>query len=69
MLAPGDVAEHPAAPFDLMVDDLDATHAAWRKRGLDPSPNKRGRIHASFTVLDPDGYRVTINSSHVAGEV
>ena len=69
VLAPGDVAERADAPFDLMVDDLDATHAAWFERGLDPSPIARGRIHASFTVLDPDGYRVTINSSHVAGEV
>jgi catechol 2,3-dioxygenase-like lactoylglutathione lyase family enzyme len=69
VLAPGDVAEHEDAPFDLMVDDLDATHTAWFERGLDPSPITRGRIHASFTVLDPDGYRVKINSSHVAGEV
>jgi catechol 2,3-dioxygenase-like lactoylglutathione lyase family enzyme len=69
VLAPGDVAERADAPFDLMVDDLDATHAAWFERGLDPSPITRGRIHASFTVLDPDGYRVTINSSHVAAEV
>jgi catechol 2,3-dioxygenase-like lactoylglutathione lyase family enzyme len=69
VLAPGERSEPAVAPFDLMVDDLDATHAAWLERGLAPSPIERGRIHSSFTVFDPDGYRVTINSSHVAGEV
>ena len=69
VLAPGDVEERADAPFDLMVDDLDVTHAEFVERGLDPSPIRRGRIHASFTLLDPDGTRVTINSSHVAGEV
>jgi catechol 2,3-dioxygenase-like lactoylglutathione lyase family enzyme len=57
------------APFDLMVDDLDATRADWDARGLDPSPITRGRIHTSFTVRDPDGYLVTVNSSHVVGDV
>jgi catechol 2,3-dioxygenase-like lactoylglutathione lyase family enzyme len=69
VLAPGEVAEPADAPFDLMVDDVEATHAEWVARGLAPSPIKQGRIHASFTVFDPDGYRVTVNSSHVAGEV
>jgi catechol 2,3-dioxygenase-like lactoylglutathione lyase family enzyme len=57
------------APFDLMVDDLDATHANWEARGLDVSTIERGRIHDAFTLRDPDGYRVTVNSSHVVGEV
>lgn len=57
------------APFDLMVDNLEATHAAWRDAGLDPSTIERGRIHASFTVRDPDGYAVTVSNSHVAGPV
>jgi hypothetical protein len=52
-----------------MVEDLDETHGAWTARGLDPSPIERGRIHASFTVRDPNGYRVTVSSSHVVGEV
>jgi catechol 2,3-dioxygenase-like lactoylglutathione lyase family enzyme len=69
VLAPGEVVAPADAPFDLMVDDVEATHAEWVTRGLEPSPIKQGRIHASFTVLDPDGYRVTVNSSHVAGEV
>ena len=61
--APGD------APFDLMVDDLEATHAAWERLGLDVSPIDRGRIHSAFVLRDPDGNNITINSSHVVGDV
>jgi catechol 2,3-dioxygenase-like lactoylglutathione lyase family enzyme len=57
------------APFDLMVDDLEATHADWTVRGFEPSPIESGRIHSAFTVRDPDGYVVTVNNSHVMGEV
>jgi catechol 2,3-dioxygenase-like lactoylglutathione lyase family enzyme len=69
VLVPGTPRADTDAPFDLMVDDLDATHAQWKAHGLDPSPIERGRIHATFAVRDPDGYRVTVNSSHVVGEV
>jgi hypothetical protein len=69
VLVPGAPPDTAEAPFDLMVEDLDATHGEWKARGLDPSPIERGRIHASFTLRDPDGYRVTVNSSHVIGEV
>jgi catechol 2,3-dioxygenase-like lactoylglutathione lyase family enzyme len=69
VLVPGAPSADTDAPFDLMVDDLDATHALWTARGLEPSPIERGRIHATFTVREPDGYRVTISSSHVVGEV
>jgi catechol 2,3-dioxygenase-like lactoylglutathione lyase family enzyme len=69
VLVPGTPPPDANAPFDLMVDDLDATHARWSASGLDPSPIERGRIHATFAVYDPDGYRVTVNSSHVVGEV
>jgi catechol 2,3-dioxygenase-like lactoylglutathione lyase family enzyme len=68
LLLPGAV-DDTDAPFDLMVDDLDATHAEWKTRGLDPSPIEQRRIHRSFFVRDPDGHRVTVNSSHVVGEV
>ena len=57
------------APFDLMVDDLDATHEAWCDLGVDVSEIARGRIHNAFTATDPDGYVVTVNSSHVVGSV
>ena len=57
------------APFDLMVDDLDATHDAWSDLGVDVSDISRGHIHNAFTATDPDGYVVTVNSSHVVGPV
>ena len=70
VLVPGAAPEEDTdAPFDLMVDDLEATHASWTALGLDPSEITRGRIHAAFTVRDPDGYLVTVNSSHVVGDV
>jgi catechol 2,3-dioxygenase-like lactoylglutathione lyase family enzyme len=69
VLVSGTPAPGGEAPFDLMVDDLDATRADWAARGLDPSPIESGQIHATFTVRDPDGYRVTVNSSHVVGDV
>jgi catechol 2,3-dioxygenase-like lactoylglutathione lyase family enzyme len=57
------------APFDLMVDDLAATHARWEALGLRPSAIEHDDIHSHFTVDDPDGYHVTVNSSHVVGTV
>jgi catechol 2,3-dioxygenase-like lactoylglutathione lyase family enzyme len=57
------------APFDLMVEDLDATHTDWSAAGLDVTEIERGEIHDSFVVRDPDGYEVTVNSSHVIGPV
>jgi hypothetical protein len=56
-----------AAPFDLMVEDLDATHERLAELGLSPSPIVSGRIHRSFTVRDPSGQDVEFNSSHVSG--
>ena len=56
------------APFDLMVEDLDATHARLSELGLSPSELTEGRIHRSFTVRDPSGHVVTFNSSHVSAE-
>jgi hypothetical protein len=55
------------APFDLMVDDVDATHRDCAEKGLSPSPISRGRIHDSFELAGPDGWKFTINSSHASG--
>ena len=57
------------APFDLMVDELEATHAEWEQLGLSVSPIEHGRIHSAFVLRDPVGNNVTVNSSHVVGEV
>jgi hypothetical protein len=52
------------APFDLMVDAIDATHRDYAAKGLSPSPIRRGQIHDSFDLAGPDGWAFTINSSH-----
>jgi len=56
------------APFDLMVDDIDAAHREYAERGLTPSPVRRGRIHDSFDLPGPDGWTFTVNSSHASGQ-
>ncbi len=66
--------ETPPAPgtgvaFDLMVDDVDATHRAWTALGLAPSEIETGRNHRGFHVADPDGGIVSVSDSHVVGVV
>jgi hypothetical protein len=56
-----------AAPFDLMVDDIEAARRDYMTKGLGPSEISRGRIHDSFHVMGPDGYDFTVNSSHAGG--
>jgi hypothetical protein len=43
------------APFDLMVDDVDAARRDYAEKGLAPLPVRRGRIHDSFGLAGPDG--------------
>lgn len=57
-----------AAPFDLMVDDIDAAHRDYTGKGLSPSPIRRGRIHDSFELPGPDGWIFTVNSSHASNQ-
>ena len=56
------------APFDLIVDDVDAAHRDYAGKGLSPSPIRRGRIHDSFELPGPDGWILTVNSSHASGK-
>jgi hypothetical protein len=56
-----------AAPFDLMVDDIEAARRDYLAKGLEPSDISRGRIHDSFHVMGPDEYDFTVNSSHAGG--
>lgn len=60
--------EGAKAPFDLMVDDIDAAHARYTARGLNPSEIKKTRVHRSFTLTEPGGHEITVNSSHVSDE-
>ena len=58
------------AQFDLMVDDLHATHQRFATQGLAPSPiESRPAIgHEVFTVREPAGHAITFFSSHVSGK-
>src|SRR5215470_12075047 len=57
------------APWDLMVEDLDATHARWQAEGLSVTPIGEGPPHRSFEVTDPDGHVVIVRDSHIVGPV
>ena len=59
------VAKKTPAPFDLIVDDVDAFRASCRENGLKPSRMSRGSVQDSFELVDPNGYKFTILSSHV----
>jgi Glyoxalase/Bleomycin resistance protein/Dioxygenase superfamily len=58
------------ASFDLMVDDLHATHKQFEALGLAPSPiEARPAIdHEVFTVREPAGHVITFFSSHASGK-
>ncbi len=61
------IAAGASAPFDFMVDDVDAARKECIRKGMKPGRMKRGSIHDSFEVTDPSGYRLTILSSHASG--
>ena len=58
------------AGFDLMVDDLQATHREYTRLGLAPSAiEARLAIHHEvFTVREPAGHLITFFSSHLSGK-
>lgn len=51
--------------FDLMVEDLDATHAHYTELGFEPGEIERGSIHDSFEMREPGGSVILFNSTHV----
>ena len=57
------------APFDLMVDDIVAARQHYGELGLNPSALESGMVHRSFTLSGPDGYTITVTSSHTGGRV
>jgi len=59
-----------AASFDLMVDDLHATHRRFMSLGLAPTAiEARPHIdHEAFTVREPAGHVITFFSSHASGQ-
>ena len=57
-----------AAPFDLMVDDIEAARSDYAQKGLSPSPIRQRQArydHDSFELSGPDGWIFTVYSSHV----
>lgn len=60
------VADGAKAPFDLMVDDLEAAHTSFRARGLEPSEIRDVEFHRCFTLIEPGGHEITVNSTHVS---
>ena len=52
------------APFDLMVDDIDEAHAEFTSSGVTATDITRGRIHDTFHIEGPSGYRFAVTSSH-----
>ena len=69
ILAKGEPADDLQAPFDLMVDDVDASHAAFAELGLEPGPISESRFHRSFILKEPGDHSVVVHSSHVEGVV
>lgn len=65
LLAHGNSAGGSDANFDFMVEDLDQSHAEFKKQGLDITDIERGRIHDSFRVTEPGGNSIVVNSTHV----
>jgi catechol 2,3-dioxygenase-like lactoylglutathione lyase family enzyme len=68
LLLPSEELASGSAYFDLMVDDLDATHDRLRALGLAPTGIRTEPIHRSFSVKAPSGHVITFNSSHVSDE-
>lgn len=52
------------APFDLMVEDIDRAHRSFEKLGFDPSPVEKSDFHRCFTLSEPSGYKLVVNSTH-----
>lgn len=70
ILLPGElpVEEGASAPFDLMVDDLEPARKRYADLGLGPSEVQSNRNHRFFTLVEPGGHKVTVNSTHVSDQ-
>lgn len=58
------VRKGTAAPFDLMVDDIEAARRQFGKKGFEPSEITSGSVHSSFYLRAPSGHKLKITSSH-----
>lgn len=62
--AKGTIESGCKAPFDLMVDDIDEARAEFTGAGVTATEITRGRIHDTFHIDGPGGYRFAVTSSH-----
>ena len=67
--AKGAIEPGRKAPFDLMVDDVDEAHAEFTNAGVIATDITRGRIHDTFHIEGPSGYRFAVTSSHAGDRV
>ena len=57
------------APFDLMVDDIEGVREEFTSVGVTATEITCGRIHDSFHIDGPGGYRFKVTSSHAGDRV
>jgi catechol 2,3-dioxygenase-like lactoylglutathione lyase family enzyme len=69
LVAEGPISPGQKASFDLMVDDLEAARESFEGMGLAPSEMTSGHVHREFQIIGPDGYEITITSSHTSGRL
>ena len=70
LMAKGEVVPGDAT-FDLMVEDLHATHQRFVSLGFAPTPIEAMPTidHELFRVREPAGHLITFFSNHVSGPV
>ena len=57
------------ATIDVIVDDIDDTHAVLAAAGANPTDIERGSPHDRFIATDPEGNTLAVNSNHAIGPV
>ena len=55
--------------LDLIVDDIDDTHATLSAAGAEPSSIERGFPHDRFVATDLEGNTLVVASNHAVGVV
>lgn len=58
------VRKGTAAPFDIMVDDIEDAYKKYGRKKFEPSEITSGSIHSSFFIKSPSGHKLKITSSH-----
>ena len=60
-LVPGEPEEAESA-FELVVDDVEASHAAWRAAGIETDAIGSSGPERCFAVVEPGGNRIVVSS-------